>query len=407
MALPWIKIAAFKRDIPVVSEFNSDFIYRLDEVLLTPRTGEETRFFILSIWGVLIVAGMLLALVLFLYKISQIYQLKKKGKIYRLSSYTMVIIKGSNIAFSFFKTIFLGDKVEDKDYKNIIDHELVHIKQKHSLDLLFFELCRIVMWFNPLVYIYQNRITEVHEFIADAKVDKANKKEQYQFLLAQVFQTQNISFINQFFKSSLIKKRIVMLQKSKSKQIFKFKYLALIPLLIGMLFYTSCESDIKDEIIIEKEKSFKEKIIELENEINEKEVLLEDEKKAIFNLMGKVAEKSVSFKSVEDAPVFLGCDDVINKRDCFRKQIVAHIQKHFKYPFEARMKGIQGRVLVRFNIDTKGNIVNIKKRGPHELLEEEALRIVSLLPKMKPGKDKNGEPVEVSFFVPITFKLPK
>jgi beta-lactamase regulating signal transducer with metallopeptidase domain len=77
---------------------------------------------------------------------------------------------------------------------------------------------RIVAWFNPLVYVYQNRISEVHEYIADAEVAKTHKKEQYQLLLTQVFKTQYISFINPFFKSSLIKKRIVMLQKSKSKK---------------------------------------------------------------------------------------------------------------------------------------------------------------------------------------------
>src|SRR5690606_36302112 len=87
-----------------------------------------------------------------------------------------------------------------------------------------------------------------HEFIADAHTVKTNKKEQYQHLLEEDFKTEKISFINQFFNHSLIKKRIVMLQKSKTKKVWQLKYLSLVPLLIGMLTYTSCEKDAKTNI---------------------------------------------------------------------------------------------------------------------------------------------------------------
>ena len=102
---------------------------------------------------------------------------------------------------------------------------------------------RIVCWFNPLVYVYQNRLAELHEFIADAHVAKDHKKEHYQLLLSQVFETQHISFINQFFKSSLIKKRIVMLQKKQSKKIWQLKYLLLVPIILGIMAYTSSERE--------------------------------------------------------------------------------------------------------------------------------------------------------------------
>ena len=90
---------------------------------------------------------------------------------------------------------------------------------------------------------YQNRLATLHEFIADANALKYQDKEQYyQNLLVQVFETKNISFINTFFNQSLIKKRIVMLSKSKSKQIHLFKYALLIPMVLGMLVYTSTEA---------------------------------------------------------------------------------------------------------------------------------------------------------------------
>jgi bla regulator protein BlaR1 len=120
----------------------------------------------------------------------------------------------------------------------------VHSKQKHSADLLFFEFLKIVMWFNPLLYFYQQRIAVIHEYIADDFATKIHQKEQYiNSLLSEVFAVENISFINQFYKQSFIKKRIIMMKKEKSKHAKQLKYLLLIPVLVSMLFYTSCSEN--------------------------------------------------------------------------------------------------------------------------------------------------------------------
>jgi len=88
--------------------------------------------------------------------------------------------------------------LKSKDLQ-IINHELIHCKQKHSLDLLFFEILKIVLWFNPLVYVYQKRITLLHEYISDAEVVKeTDKKVYFNRLLSETFSVENISFINQF-----------------------------------------------------------------------------------------------------------------------------------------------------------------------------------------------------------------
>ena len=172
---------------------------------------------------------------------------EKKGTIRYYSDFTKVVVKQSKTAFSFFKLVFWGDGIAKEKEPQILAHELVHVKQWHSLDLLFFELMRIPFWFNPLVYFYQYRIAELHEYIADAQVTKSNKKAHYELLLSEVFQTQNLSFVNQFFKTSLTKKRIVMLNKQKSKIIFRTKYALLLPLVFAMLLYTSCEIQNKSE----------------------------------------------------------------------------------------------------------------------------------------------------------------
>src|SRR5690606_40942951 len=89
----------------------------------------------------------------------------------------------------------------------------------------------------------QNRVSVLHEFLADAEAVKHNKAQYYQNLLSQVFNAKQVSFIHPFFKQSLIKKRIVMLQKSKSKQVQLVKYALLIPMVFGMLVYSSCSNE--------------------------------------------------------------------------------------------------------------------------------------------------------------------
>ncbi|WP_240729743.1 M56 family metallopeptidase [Flavobacterium sp. ASW18X] len=264
-----------------------------------------------------------------------------------------------------------------------MEHELVHIKQWHSLDLFFFELMRIAFWFNPLVYVYQNRVSELHEFIADAKVAKHHKKQQYAILLSQAFKTENISFINQFFTQSLIKKRIVMLSKQKSKRIFQLKYILLMPLVLGMLVYTSCEQSIDNQ---------EEKIEPVS--IN----------KVLTKTDSIITTTAVPFSVIDQVPVFPGCESAADKRACFQENIQNHIRKHFNYPLEAQEQNIQGRVAIMFTIQEDGTIGNIEKRGPHALLENEAVRIIERLPKMEPGKHK-GKVVSVPFSIPITFRL--
>jgi protein TonB len=114
----------------------------------------------------------------------------------------------------------------------------------------------------------------------------------------------------------------------------------------------------------------------------------------------------VAFAVIEDVPIFPGCEGLSKSKmkDCFQEKIQAHVIKNFKYPDAALDLGIQGRVSVVFVIDSKGYATNIRSRGPDRILEEEAERIIGLLPKMQPGKQR-GKPVKVAYAVPIFFKF--
>jgi len=196
----------------------------------------------IPLWKIIAVTGLVIASLIFLIKITKIYWLKHKNPKRWKGNILIVHLMKSSAAFSFFNTIFLGEQISEAEKPSIYEHELVHIEEYHTVDLLFFEVLRIVFWFNPLVYIYQNRIKELHEYIADAKaVKQSGKADYYTSLLNQVLDVNQVSFTNTFFNKSLIKKRIAMLQKSKSKQLHLLKYALLIPLVFGMLIYTSTE----------------------------------------------------------------------------------------------------------------------------------------------------------------------
>lgn len=104
-------------------------------------------------------------------------------------------------------------------------------------------------------------------------------------------------------------------------------------------------------------------------------------------------------------PVFPGCEESDNLKACFQEGIMNHIRMNFRYPDEAIAQKIQGRVYVTFIIDTQGYVQDVKVRGPHVILETEAKRIISKLPRMvEPGK-LGDLPVVYNYSVPITFKM--
>jgi len=373
LILPWIKIEAFKQPVPQTFVAYPEYFWGLQNVEVVVDSSDDTLWNITWQESVLY-GGMIVALLCFGLKIRQLYLLRKSGEKVDFPSFTQIIISNSSIAFSFFKSIFIGDKVLKMKHDTIIAHELVHIQQGHTYDLIFYEVMRIIGWFNPLVYVYQNRISELHEFIADSQVSNEHKSDHYEILLSQVFQTEHISFINQFFTKSLIKKRIVMLQKTKSKKVWQLKYLLIVPMVLGMLLYTSCEVDSKSE-----------------------------NAESIDGTNLK-SSSEFAFSVVEEAPVFPGCDNAADKRACFNEKIQKHISKNFNYPQAAQDGNIEGKVSTMFIINSKGNIDNIKMRGPDKLLEDEVERIIKRLPRMIPGKN-DGIAVNVPFSIPIVFKL--
>ena len=375
--LPLVQIPSFQKAIPQA------YIYYMPEIILSPeRIIQEASWYqSVNYLAILFGIGVLLFSIFFFSKILQLIHLTRVYRGIKKEGYTLVLIPKQSKAFSFFNYIFLGEEIPDAQKEQIIAHELVHSKQKHSLDLLFFELLKIVMWFNPMVYSYQKRITLVHEYISDAVATKSEPKDAYiNQLLSNFFQVENIAFINQFYKQTLIKKRIIMMKKKQSKKMNQLKYLVLIPVLLSMLFYTSCSSS--------RQVTKTAKAIEIIEGVEEVEVSIE----------------SVSFMKIEKGPTFPGCET--GDKDCFSKMV----QKHFSRNFDAKLPNSLGlsagkkRVFIGFKVAVNGDIVNVQARAPHVKIKEEVIRVMRSLPKMIPGK-QNGQEVIVNYNIPFALMV--
>lgn len=140
-------------------------------------------------------------------------------------------VKEKIIPFSFNNSIFINHEIENaEELKEIIRHEFVHVKQKHTIDILFAELLCVVNWYNPFVWLMRKAIRQNLEFIADNNVLQSGfDRKQYQYLLLKVIGVSQFSITQQFNFSSL-KKRIAMMNKLKSAKVHLLKFLFALPL---------------------------------------------------------------------------------------------------------------------------------------------------------------------------------
>jgi hypothetical protein len=171
----------------------------------------------------------------------KLYQLQKVARLkpaYNGDDYKLINLEGSTTAFSFFNYLFIGTEAVEPEL--ITRHELVHIRQKHSADVMLLELLKIINWFNPAIYLLQNSLKAVHEYIADEQTAlmAPNPITYSTFLVNNAYGISGPAFTHSFFNYNLLKNRIIMLHQKRSGSLARLKYLIAVPLCAGLL----CES---------------------------------------------------------------------------------------------------------------------------------------------------------------------
>ena len=329
-----------------------------------------------------------------LWSLGRLAVLLRRGRLERLADWlpgraenVRLVVHDCDIApFSWMRCIVLSRKDLEENGREILIHELAHIRNHHSWDLLLADICIFVQWFNPAAWLLKQELQTIHEYEADETVlrEGVDAKKYQMLLIKKAVGTRLYSMANSFNHSSL-KKRITMMLKEKSNPWARVKYLYVLPLaaLAVSAFARPKVSAVADELSSAK--------------VNDLVASMKTNQAETASVVVKdtlTPDESV-FEVVEQMPEFPGG----------YKEMMKYIEQNMRYPEEAKKAGTQGRVVVQFLVNKNGAISDVSVlHSVDRLLDAEAVRLVRSMPKWKPGMQK-GKAVTVKYTVPLSFKL--
>jgi beta-lactamase regulating signal transducer with metallopeptidase domain len=221
------------------------------------------HYFSYALWSVYLLVVLFFA-VKFIYNLTKILLKIKRNPKLKTNKTINVLLEELIVPHTFLSYIFLNKTRFEKQLipKEVLIHEEAHVVQKHSLDILFIELCQIVLWFNPLIYLLKKNMKLNHEFLADREViNQGITLSTYQQILLAFSSNASEPQLATAINYSSIKKRFTVMKTASSKTGIWLRSIVLLPLLAILIYSFSTKK------IIEKEKKF---ISEITNEIQQK-----------------------------------------------------------------------------------------------------------------------------------------
>ena len=355
----------------------------LPEQLVTPtqETVINWQEVIMQFAKIIYWSGMLLLTARFFIQLGSIIRLHFQCSKSNIQGVRVHLLKKETGPFSFFHWIFIHPQSHTKsEISEIITHEETHARQYHSVDVLFSEIVCIFCWFNPFIWLMKREVRGNLEYMADHRVlETGHDSKSYQYHLLGLAHHKAAANLSNSFNVLPLKNRIKMMNKRRTKEIGRTKYLMFLPLAAILMIVSNIEMVARTT-----EKFAKE--ITLPQGTKEKEVT---------KTQIKSVPDSVVFLVVEEMPDFPGG----------MKALMDYLSENVKYPAEAHAIGAQGRVIVSFTVKKDGSIADTKvERSVNPYLDKEAMRVIAAMPKWKPGKQR-GEAVNVKFTVPVAFRL--
>ena len=237
--IPFINISALlniSKEETVLTMLPSVDFSQLKNINPSSIQHHPAGYTMLQIVPLILAAGALILAARLLIQYISFLKIKKSAELINSNGVKIYRVKKDIIPFSIGNSIFLNDNFEkETDFREVIRHEFVHVKQKHSIDILFTEFLCIINWYNPFAWMIRHAVRQNLEFIADNNVlQNGFDKKQYQYLLLKVIGVSQFSIAQQFNFSSL-KKRIVMMNKLKSAKLHLIKFLFVLPLAAALL----------------------------------------------------------------------------------------------------------------------------------------------------------------------------
>lgn len=356
-----------------------DYSVVLPEIVVGSEAAEAGNgVWVLSDWvKYLYLAGVLVLSVRFLVQACSLWRLILRTPEKTINGVRVKCLNGSSGPFSFFGWIFLNPAtVKEDELDEILTHEMAHVRQRHSVDVLLAEMVSICCWMNPFAWLLKREVRLNLEFLADKRVMEAGfATKSYQYHLLGLAYSHKYGLSNNFNFSHL-KKRIIMMNKKKSNGTGRIKYaLFMLPafalLVAGNI---SCSQGTSEKQDAKEESVAPDSVVAVPTD--------------------SVAKDEV-FMVAEQMPEYPGG----------MKELFKFLQDNVKYPESAKKNKVQGRVIVQFVVEKDGTPTEFNVvRSVDPDLDAEALRVMKAMSKWKPGMQK-GEPVRVKYTVPVSFQL--
>ena len=417
-------------------------------------------------------AGASALLLRMLVQLAVVCRLARRGRKVEWHGVRVLAVEGDNVPFSFFRWIFVqpGNHSEG-ELEEILAHEQAHVRQWHSLDVVVSELLCCLFWFNPAVWLAKRCVRQNLEFLADrAVVHSGFDRKNYQYHLLRLSYGVNIGQIVNNFNVSPLKKRIMMMNKKKSRHAGALKYALLLPV-AGLLVlsanaeavaetaenvvahWTADEGPVRMTGVVVDENGkplpgvtvvIKGSMLGVATDAEGRfEIVSPEDKTLVFTYVGRKTQEVAFDGGTTDIKVVMPVEDVelnplvaadvesiLNQAaDSTKDEVVSvwqdeffkvvedmpqftdgnifdYLAQHVRYPEEAEKNGIGGMVYVQFVIDTTGKVVEPKVIK--SVSPELDAEALRVVSEMPAWKPgmQRGKPVRVSFTLPVIFKLP-
>ena len=386
----------------------------LPEITLTPQPLMDWKQ--LLVQGIDIVYWLVVALLAlrFVVQLAGIFRLARRCPVQEIDGTTVHLLPRAEGPFSFFRWIFVCPGAHSREELNeILTHERTHVCQWHSIDVLVGELACIVCWFNPFAWLMKREIRTNLEYMADEKVlETGHDSRTYQYHLLGLSHHKAAATIYNSFNVLPLKRRITMMNKRRTREIGRTKYLMFLPLAALLMIVSNIEAVARAtqkmaSEVIESVKPDETAAVQAQSQ-SQGTVTTQSQTALTRPQQGKPEKVTYKGKLTDEADpnVF----EVVEKMPVFPNGgmpgLMKYLSDNIRYPEAAKVAGIQGRVTVQFVVDKDGSITNVETlRGVDAELDKEAIRVISSMPKWIPGMQK-GKAVKVRYTVPVMFRLP-
>lgn len=376
-----------------------------------------------NLLSVIYFAGILILVFKSLRQIACLVKSISGEKIVNISNAKIVRSQEFSGSFCFLNYILINPSVSGAEMDAIMKHELVHVNQRHWIDLLLADIIRLIQWINPLAWIYIRFIRQNHEYIADeVALETSSDPALYKAVLVNQLLGTKVIDLSSYFSYSLNKRRFEMMKKAFRSPYRAVKLFIIAPVIIFIFYafatpeYNTADDGIlissivhEPETVLTGDKNSYQVLPRPTFEKKTNVVFTNPEKSKPVQQIARIAAPEKLAIVSSPAPVPAEPYVVVQQMPYYpggEAELLRFLGENTRYPEEALSKSIEGKVIVRFIVNTEGNTEGISiLKGVHPLLDAEAERVVSILSGFEPGI-QNGKAVPVWYMVPINFVMP-